>query len=58
MMHKHCSLKIHKVCCVSGYTYDMDICLGKNRVHAIESMTVTCATVTQLARKVEAHGHK
>jgi hypothetical protein len=56
--HIHFGIKIYKLCDMSGYTYDRDMYLGKNRTHSTADMTVTHATVTHLTRKLEGHGHK
>jgi len=57
-MQKNVSVKIYIVWVLSVYAYDMDIYLGKNRVPVTTGVTITCAAITQLARKVEGHGHK
>jgi hypothetical protein len=56
--HKCFGIKIYKLCDMSGYTYDMDMYLGKNRTCSTADMTATHATVRHLTRKVEGHGHK
>ena len=42
-----------KLCDSTGYTYDMNVYLGKDR-----HLTATHATVTNLSRGVEGCGHK
>jgi hypothetical protein len=56
--HKRFGIKLYQVCDMSGYTYDMDVYLGKNRTCSTADMTVTNMTVRHLTRKVEGHGHK
>jgi hypothetical protein len=56
--HKCFGIKICKLHDMSGYTYDMDVCFGKNRNHANADNTLTHATVRHLTRKVEGCGHK
>jgi hypothetical protein len=51
-------IRIYKLCDTSGYTYDMDIYLRKDRTHVTRDMTVTHTTVKQLTLKVEGHRHK
>ena len=41
-----------------GYTYDMELYLGKDRKQATSDMTATHATVKHLSRKVRGCGHK
>jgi hypothetical protein len=43
---------------MSGYTYDMDVYLGKDRKCVTRDMTAACATVKQLTENVEGHGDK
>jgi hypothetical protein len=56
--HKRFGVKIYKLCNISGYTYNMDVYLRKNRTRATADMTSTHATVRYLTRKVEGRGHK
>jgi hypothetical protein len=58
MKHKRFGIRIYKLCDMSGYTYDMDIYLQKDRTHVTRDMTVTHTTVKQLTIKVEGHRHK
>jgi hypothetical protein len=44
-------------CGRTGYSYEMEVYLGKDRKRAMMDMTVTHATVKQLTR-VKGHGHK
>jgi hypothetical protein len=55
--HKRVGIQIYKLCDMSGYTYDMDIYLGKDRTRATRDMIATHAAVNQLAKRVEGHGH-
>jgi hypothetical protein len=43
---------------MTGYTYDMNIYLGKDRQNTTQAMTATHATVKSLTRRVEGVGHK
>jgi hypothetical protein len=36
----------------------MEVYLGKDRKHAMTDMTMTQATVKQMTRRVQRHGHK
>jgi hypothetical protein len=56
--NKRFGIKIYALCDMSGYTYDMDVYLGKSRTRSTADMTATHATVRHLQRKVEGHGHK
>ena len=56
--HKHFRIKIYKLCNKTGYTYDMEVYLGKDKKSAMTDMTVTHATVKQLTRRVQWRGHK
>ena len=47
-----------KLCDCTGYTYDMNVYLGKDRQRAAQHLTATHATVINLARGVEGCGHK
>jgi hypothetical protein len=51
--HKCFRIKIYKFCDTYGYTYDMEVCLGKDRQVAITDMTATPATEKQLTRRVK-----
>jgi hypothetical protein len=51
-------IKIYKLCDSLGYTYDMSVCLGKQRQNAIAQITATHGTVLQVIRRVEGMGHK
>ena len=48
---------MYKLCDSSGYTYDMDVYLGKDTQRAAQHLTATHATVTNLTRRVGV-GHK
>ena len=54
---KRFGIKMYKLCDSSGYTYDMDLYLGKDRQRATQHLTATHATVTNLTRRVGV-GHK
>jgi hypothetical protein len=51
--HKRFRIKIHKLCVMSGYTYNMDVYFGKNRTRATADMTSTHATARLLTTKVD-----
>ena len=53
--HKQIGIKIYKICDSLGYTYDMSVCLGKQRQHAT---TQTHGTMLQVIQRVEGLGHK
>jgi len=53
--HKHFGVKLYKLCGFKGYTYNMNMYLGKDGKRATPSMTATRATVTGLAARIE-HG--
>ena len=55
---KRFGIKLFKICDSTGYTYDMKVYLGKDRQSTAQHMTATHATVTELTRKIEGHGHK
>jgi len=55
---KHFGIKLYKLCDSNGYTYDMDVYLGKDRQRVTQHPTATHATVTNLTRRVEGVGHK
>jgi hypothetical protein len=38
-----------------AYTYDLGICLRKDKTHAAENMTATHETVKQMTEIVEGH---
>ena len=42
----------------SGYTYNMNVYLGKERQRAEQHMTATCSTMTNLTKGVKGFGHK
>ena len=52
------SIKIYKLCDVSGYTYDMRVYLGRDSHSATDDMTATHASVRHLTSRVEGLGHK
>jgi len=50
--------QIFKLCDSTGYTYDMNVYLGKDRQRAAQHLTATRNTVANLTRGVEGFGHK
>ncbi|GFG33441.1 hypothetical protein Cfor_12401 [Coptotermes formosanus] len=56
--HKRFAIKIFKLCDAAGYTYDMQVYLGKDRQCATTDMTATHATVKQLTRRAKGRGPK
>ena len=56
--HKRFGIKIYKLCYSLGYTYDMNVYLGKQWQHATAQITATPGTVLQVVRRVEGLGHK
>ena len=55
---KRFGIKMFKLCDSTGYTYDLNVYLGKDRQRAEQHLTATHATVTNLTRGVEGFGHK
>jgi hypothetical protein len=55
---KHFGIKSFQLCELTGYTYDMNIYVGKDRQRTAQHLTATHATVTELTRKIEGRGHK
>ena len=51
-------IKMYKLCDSTGYTYDMDVYLGKDRQRTAQHLTATDARVTNLTWRVEGVGHK
>jgi len=47
---KRFSITMFKLCDSTGYTYDMNVYLGKDRQRAAQHLTATHATVTNLSR--------
>jgi len=43
---------------ITGYTYDMNIYLGKDRQRALQHLTATHTTMNNLTSGVEGFGHK
>jgi len=56
--HKLFGIKIYKLCNTLGYTYDMSVYRGKQRLLATQEISVTHGTVLELVRRVEGLGHK
>jgi len=56
--HKHFSIKLYKLCDSTGYTYDMDVCIDKDRQRTAQHPTAAYTTVTNLTRRVEGYGYK
>ena len=48
--HKRFGTNIFKLCDTTGYTYDMEVYLGKDRQRATTDTTLTHATLKQLTR--------
>ena len=55
---KRFGIKMFRLCNSTGYTYDMNVYLGKDRQKAAQHLTATHATVTNRTRGVEGFGHK
>jgi hypothetical protein len=55
--HKRFGIKIYKLCDTTGYTYDTEVYLGKDR-RASTDMIATHATVKKLTRKIQGCGYK
>jgi len=55
---KRFGIKMFKLCDSTGYTYDMNVYLGKGRQRAEQHLTATHSTVTSLTKGVEGFGHK
>jgi hypothetical protein len=51
-------IKMFKQCDSTGYTYDMNVYLSKDRQRAVQHLTATHNRVTNLTRVVEGFGHK
>src|SRR5215469_5043098 len=56
--HRRFGIKIYKLCDALGYTYDMSVYLGKQRLLATQEISATHGTVLELVRRVEGLGHK
>jgi len=56
--HKRFGIKIYKLCDALGYTYDMSVYVGKQRLLATQEIKATHGTVLELIRRVEGLGHK
>jgi hypothetical protein len=55
---KRFGIKLYKLCDSFGYTYDMNVYLGKQRKSDAGDVTATHGTVLQLVRRMENKGHK
>ena len=55
---KRFGIKLFKLCDSTGYTYDMNVYLGKDRQRAEQHLTATHSTVTSLTKGVEGFRHK
>ena len=51
-------IKMFKLCDSTGYTYDLNVYLGKDTQRAEQHLTATHATVTNMTRGVEGFWHK
>jgi len=56
--HKRFGIKMFKLCDSTGYTYDMNVYLGKDRQREVQHLTATHNTVANLTRGVEGFDHK
>jgi hypothetical protein len=56
--YKHFGIKIYKLSNVTGSTYNMNVCLGKDRHNATQTMTAAHAALRNLTRIAERVGHK
>lgn len=56
--HKRFGVKIYKLNDSLGYTYDMNVYLGKQKELATDNVSAIHGTVLQLIRRVEGVGHK
>jgi len=54
--HKRFGIKIYKLCDSLGYTYEMNLCLGKQSQHATAQITAMHGTVLQLILPQNFHG--
>ena len=55
---KRLGTKMFKLRDSTGYTYDMNVYLGKDRQRAAQHLPATHATMTNLTRGVKGFGHK
>jgi len=55
---KRFGIKMFKLCDSTGYAYDTNVYLGKDRQRAAQHLTATHTTVANLTRGVEGFGHK
>jgi hypothetical protein len=51
-------IKIHKLCDLTGYTYDMSTYLGKDGQNATQATTATHVTEKSLTRTADEVAHK
>jgi hypothetical protein len=56
--HKWFGMKIYKLCDFKGYTYNMSVYLGRDRICVTATMTGTHVTVSRLTTRIEILGHK
>jgi hypothetical protein len=56
--HRHYGIKLYKLCDSTGYTYDMNVYLGKDEQPTSQHLTAPHAIVRELTRNVEGCGHK
>jgi hypothetical protein len=56
--HKRFRIKIFNIFDAGGYTYNMTVCIGKDRTRAEQDMTATHAMVRDLCRRTERVGYK
>jgi hypothetical protein len=56
--HKHCGIKIYKLCDMASYTCNMNIYLGSDRQNTAQTVRAKHAIVKTLTRRIEGLGHK
>jgi hypothetical protein len=56
--HKCFGIKIYKLFDETGYTYDMTVYLGRDRLRTAQHLNATHATVSDLTRTIQGRGHK
>ena len=56
--HKCFGVKIYKLCDETGYMYDIAVYFGRDRQCTVQRLTATHATLSELTKKIQGHGHK
>jgi hypothetical protein len=51
--HKRFGIRIYKLCDSKGLTYNMTVCLGKDKQHASPSVTATHPTVAEFTARLD-----